>query len=295
MAIARDRQGLFQFLFKGRNQRTILGCCALKSDPLANDAVTSHFKQVVFAHRMQDGAKHFVHFVTFGEEVVDIPLHEHGAAIGGQGRALTFGAIGHVGQGAIKALGLFFNETAGARGADVIHDALGHRAFGQGGELGVLAADLNDGIHLGIDGHRGSRVGRDLVQDAVRAHDGTDELAPGTGAAHRDDLQLHLSFAGPIQNSLEQGLHGQKRSPRGAGVKSRPNAQGVIRIHGLGIHALVQKHGLGRGGTNVDAQRNPQTTARAGLAIDIHLHGPRHLDVGGGMLVAGQRPGLGIA
>ena len=51
--------------------------------------------------------------------------------------------------------------------------------------LGVLAADLENGVDARIGAHRSSDVGRDLVDYGIRADDLADHLATAAGRSDR--------------------------------------------------------------------------------------------------------------
>ena len=91
-------------------------------------------------------------------------------------------------------LGLLLEEGAGAGGAGLVHGEVDHDAVLQADELGVLAADLEDGVghpvdQLAADEGGAGLVGGDLVVDGVGADQLADQLAAGAGGGHAQDLQ----------------------------------------------------------------------------------------------------------
>ena len=64
-------------------------------------------------------------------------------------------------------LRLLLDEAARARGAHVVHGGKGDLTVADPRELRVLAADLDDGVHTGLEEDRGPGVGGDLVDLTV--------------------------------------------------------------------------------------------------------------------------------
>ena len=82
------------------------------------------------------------------------------------------------------ALGALFEKRAGARRAGVVHRIVDGHAVAQVDVLGVLAADLEDRVHLGVEVGRPGGVGRDLVVDVAGAQVGPDQF-PGRAGGRR--------------------------------------------------------------------------------------------------------------
>lgn len=68
-------------------------------------------------------------------------------------------------------------------GTHRIHHGKGNCSVFQGGEFGVLAADFNNGVHLGIDLIGGAGTCTDLIEDQVHTPGPADKYAPGPGGA----------------------------------------------------------------------------------------------------------------
>ncbi len=127
-----------------------------------------------------DGGAHLL-------EVDHVALGEDGAAAGDAGRVLGLqGDVAELLDGDAHARGLLVEEGAGAGGADAVEGEVGHPGRRLGGvlfqddELGVLAADLEDGADLGMEAGGAGGLGGDLIDEGDAQQRG-DELAAGAG------------------------------------------------------------------------------------------------------------------
>ncbi len=110
----------------------------------------------------------------------------------------------------------------------------------QADELGILAADLEDGVHLGIDGRGGRGLRGDLVAHHVGADKVPGEVAPRAGGGRAHDLHPACELSPRPFQALGDGLQGP---PRGHEV-----------FPGQNLHPGVDDHHVGADGTHVDTQ-----------------------------------------
>ena len=217
---------------------------------------------------MQHRRQGLGHAVAAGDQVVDVPLHEDRAAVAGPGGAHGSRLPRNVRQGRVEPPRLFLDEGAGAGGADGVHDRGSHHAVLEGRELGVLAADLDDRIDLRVQVEGSPGMGGDLIDHQIRTDDGGDELAAGPCGTHAGKSKFDCQAVSPALDGLENGLCGDERPAGGARVEA-----------GHHLAGLVQKHRLGAGGADVEAQEQPGFSPAGDRAIDVHLdwHGlPDH-------------------
>ena len=190
--------------------------------------------------------------------MIQVPLHENRAAIRGQGRTAVFGAVGELVQGAAQLSGLLFDEAAGARGAHRVHGGRGDPAILQGREFGVLAADLDDGVHPRVELAGRAGMGGDFVQYEIGADQPPDEFASGTGGAGTPDGQNASVPRGQAIDGFQDALHRRQRTSAGAGVKPRQDR-------------FVGRHQdrLGTGGADVDPEKNRLLIRQGGVAVHL--------------------------
>ena len=92
--------------------------------------------------------------------------------------------------------GRLLQEGAGARRAGLVHGVVGRDAVGDVGVLGVLTADFEESVHLGIEMDRGRGVGDDFVDDAVGESVQPRDLSARAAHAQTDDAdrpRVHLT------------------------------------------------------------------------------------------------------
>ena len=79
------------------------------------------------------------------------------------------------------ARGRFLEERSGPGRAGLVHGVVDGHAVVQQDVLGVLPADLEDGVDLGLEVGGAHRVGDDLVVDAGRLQEHAEQLARRAG------------------------------------------------------------------------------------------------------------------
>ncbi len=183
---------------------------------------------------MQDAGQHFIDRIPFREIVVDVALHEDGAAVARNGRGGVQRPPGVVGESNAQLDGLLLDEAAGARGADVVHDGGRHHAVFQGGELGVLAADFDDRVCVVVEFVSGAGMCGDFVDDQIGVDDPADELAARAGGAHAVEDEFAGVFAGDGVERFEDRLQRPHRRARSLRIKTGQNAVLFVDDHRLG-------------------------------------------------------------
>ena len=157
--------------------------------------------------------------IALEKKVVDVPFHEDGAAVARHGGWGVQGTAGVFVQRAAEFLGLLLDKAPRAGRTDRVHDAKIHAPVFQGGELRILAADFDDGVHIGLECAGRPGMGRDLVQHQVRADDPAGELAAGAGDGRSGYLQGRRSVSGGVCDGCQQVLDGADGVAGGAGVE----------------------------------------------------------------------------
>ena len=190
----------------------------------------------------------------------------------------------------VEELGHLVDEGAGAARAGAVHALLGGGV--EVGDLGVLAAELDDDVGLGVLGLDGAGLGDDLL-DEGQAHEGgqTQARTAGDGAAHgcvrealgglreeAGDLAAHVGIVTAVFG--EHGL-GQ-RGTGGGGVTTGGTGwvrqERRLRRDGRGHSAWIrQEHELDRGGPDVEAQGHRLGTGWGGHGAGLSWggHGAR--------------------
>ncbi len=107
--------------------------------------------------------------------------------------------------------GLLLQERAGAGRAGLVHLEVDDHVAVEADVLGVLPADLEDGLDLGREGPRPLRLGGDLVLDQVGADVVAGQIAAGAGGGGEDLADREARRPAPAAES------GQRcRAPRRA-------------------------------------------------------------------------------
>ena len=88
--------------------------------------------------------------------------------------------------------GLLLDKTAGARGTHGIHGTKGNLSILQGGKFRILAAYLDNRIHLRIQFHGRAGVGGNFIYDQIGTNNFTAEFTPGSGCGRCGDTQRYL-------------------------------------------------------------------------------------------------------
>ena len=173
---------------------------------------------------------------------------------------------GVFGQRAVQLLGLLLDEASRAGRTDRVHEAKIHAPVFQGGELRILAADFDDGVHIGLEfaGRPGMR--RDLVQHQIRSDDPAGQLAAGAGDGGAGNREGRRSAAGGVFDGRQQALDGADGVAGGAGVKPRRDGAG-------------QRHQgrLGAGGSHVDPKQALPGALVAPAFKDLDFHRVRSI------------------
>ena len=128
--------------------------------------------------------------------------------------------------------------------ANIVHVDVRDVAVGQADELGVLTADLEDGLHPGVGQACAGGMRRDLVDDEVGTDDLADELAARAGGGAALDAAVRGALPAQGGDAVQQMSRGGDGVAGGAAVDIHPDA--ALRVH---------EHRLGGGGTDVHAQK----------------------------------------
>jgi len=147
----------------------------------------------------------------------EVRLHEDGAPVAEASRALRL--EGQRPELLLDAdaefLRLLLEERTGPRGADLVHLEVHDRAALQADVLGVLAPDLEDRVHVGIEVDRSGRLRGDLVPDHVGPDVVADQVAPRPGGPDAADADEAPDL---VADLLQAPPHRLERSPRGGQV-----------------------------------------------------------------------------
>ena len=199
---------------------------------------------------VEDGGGEVLVGGTLVDEGLDVGLGEDAAA---RGDRVELGvAGGHLAQArsvGVQERGHLVDERTGAARARAVHALLGGGV--QVGELGVLAAELDDDVDLGVEALGGLGAGDDLL-DEGDAHGAGGRQAAGSGDGRVD--------ADAGQGALDVG----EECPQGCAHV------GVVTAV-VGEHAAVsvQDDGLDRRGADVDAE----LIGARGLMVTLRCHG----------------------
>ena len=134
----------------------------------------------------------------------------------------------------VQELGHLVDEGARAARAGAVHALFGSGV--QVGEFGVLAAQFDDDIDLGVQAPGGLRARDDLLDEGDAHRAGSREAARARDGA--DDLQ-------PRVPSLDVGQEA---------AQLRAHVGVVAAVVGVEDAVAVEDHGLDRGGSDVDAE-----------------------------------------
>ena len=228
-------------LLEGGHERGVVAHAALEHDALAHRLGAHHLVQVVAHHRLAQSRRHLGLRGAGGKGRVDGRLHEHRAALAQVNRGLSReGKRAVLRQGDGETRRLLLDEGAGACSADLVHLEVHNAAVAHAHVLGVLAAYLEDGLHLRVGRHGAARLAGYLVAHDVGPH----ELADHRAARARRCGGRHAH--GPAQACLEARealLHG------GLGVAARAQ---VLRVEQAPLK--VYQHEVRAGRAHVDAE-----------------------------------------
>ena len=102
----------------------------------------------------------------------------------GEGAAIAMSAISETPSPQI-ALRAFLEERASASGAGVVHGIANGHAIAQVNVLGVLAADLKDGVHVRGKVRCPGGVGRNLVVHSLSSQERADQFPRRARGGHQ--------------------------------------------------------------------------------------------------------------
>ncbi len=187
MAEFRDMDRPAQALLERGDKSAVLRRRSLEKNRLSDGRLHGDLGQIVLRDRMECRGKDLVDAVPGVEIMVDVPFHEHGAAVARDRGAPVLRPRRVIGERAAEALGLLLEKAPRSRGADIVHDGEGDGAVLERGELRVLPADLDDRVRVGSQLNGGAGVGGDLIDDQVRAEDLPDEFSAGAGRSRTED------------------------------------------------------------------------------------------------------------
>ncbi len=145
---------------------------------------------------------------------------------------------------------LLLQEGARARRARLVHGEVHHHAVLEADELGVLPADLKDGVgHPTVEqrvAHEGGTglVGGDLVRDYVGADQFAHQFATGAGGSHAQDVEPRSHLLPDIGEPLAHHFH---RAPICLGIDLLDEVAPGVQHDQIGgdradIHAQIGVH-----------------------------------------------------
>ena len=179
-------------------------------------------------------------------------VHEDGAAA-----AQVNGTVGEQTQGGkllhvvAQGLGEGLQEAAAARGTGFVEEDVADGAVLDLEALHVLAADVDDEVHVGHEVLGGGEVGHRLHQTPVTVEGVLDELLAVAGGGDAGDLQ-----PGVVLVQFEQRLPHQRHRVAQVGTVALKQDVGV----------LVDDHQLDGGGTGIDADMHRAALGAEGQA-----------------------------
>ena len=247
-----------QLLLKGPEDRVVEEGAALDHDVLA---------QVVGGGRpddLVDGVFHdgdgqaggdLLHAGPVLLGLLHAGVHKHGAAGTQVHRLLGEQAqLGKVGDGVAQGLGEGLDEGAAAGGAGLVeHDGV-HRSVADFKALHVLAADVDDEIHVGLEVGGRLVVGHGLHQPQVAGEGVFDQVLAVAGDRHAADLDAVPTLGVDLPELFQHNGHRVAQIGVVVGVQQPP----VPGDEGQ----------LGGGGAGVDAQPGGPL-----IGLDVHLGG----------------------
>ncbi len=156
--VRRDSDRATGDLLEGGDDGAVEGGAALEEDAVADALAADDAVEIVVDDRVGEARDEVLDGRAGLLLAGELGLHENGAALAEVGRlARLEGEVGELAlDGDAEALGLLFEKGPGAGGADLVHLEVDDVAVVEGDELGVLAADLEDGVHR-RDRSRGRR------------------------------------------------------------------------------------------------------------------------------------------
>ena len=291
---------------RGRH-RVVVGGAALEVDGVADVSTADQAVEVVVGDGVRQPGHEILLVSTPLEVGVDVALHEDGAALAeAHGRFRRQGQVGELPDDLdAQLLGLLLEERARAGGAGLVHGEVDHDAVLQADELGVLSADLEDGVghpvdQLAADEGRAGLVSGDLVVDGVGADELADQLAPGAGGGHAQDVEARAHLVPDLGQTAVDHLDG---AALGLDVDLFDHLAGFVQDHQVGGDAadvdaqvgadlLVARGELVRLDP-VAQQDDPVHGQRVAAAVAVGLTFRQAVGVDGDHLDAGALVGYG--
>ena len=237
------------------HDRGVVGDAALQHDMRPHALAAHHAVQVV-AHDGEGKAGGYVALGgTGGEGRTNGALHEDRATLAQIDRCFARKRERSVlGERYGETSGLLLDKAARSGSANLVHLKVGDLPAGERDELGILSADLEDGVDLRVGMCRAGSLAGDLVHHGVGAHELADEAAAGARRGHGADLHLGTQAGGQRCQPLAHGT-----------------ARVVASAQVLGIeHAAtgVEEDQVRRGRPYVDSQKH-RDAAGQGVALPI--------------------------
>ncbi len=262
LGIGRDHHRLAEELREGQGHGRVLGHPALQHDAAADGAAADHAVQVVG----DDGERQAGHDVAPGRSLrdglADVGVDEGRAVLAELERrgGLHRDGADLLGVGDVEVPGgRLLQERAGPGAAGLVHGVVDRDVVAQRDVLGVLPADLEDGVDGRIERRGAGGVGHDLVVDGAGAAEDAQQLARRAGGGGQHDLHglLAADLVGELAHHLgEAAAQRRHRIPQGAAV---------VAGHHLPAGGVDQRH-LGGGRAPVDAEHVAGPGARPAAA-----------------------------
>ena len=237
----------------GGRHRPVVADPALHEEGRADRAVALDAVAVIHADRVDQAGQQVGLTDPLLGRVLHVAADEGGALVGEVGRGRPGQRQGRdVLEGHAERLaGRLFEEGAGPRAAGVVHGVIDRDAVLDLGVLGVLPADLEDGLDPGVEEPGPGGVGDDLVDDPAGSGVQPRDLPARARDPETDDGEPLRQRPQAFGEFRIAGAGGPDRVARGAPVDARQHA----------AVGLAQQHRLAGGGTDVE----PQDTAVPGL------------------------------
>ena len=227
----------------GHRDSLVVAHAALHEDLVPGLAEALHPVHIIDADRIHQAGQDVLLADPFLGGGVDVAGDEGGALVaevrrvrGAQGQG---GDVFHL--DAHRLEGRFLEKAAGTRRTRLVHGVVRSHTVGQERVLGVLAADFEDGVDLGVEVGRGPGVGDDLVDDALGTRVEACQVPARPCHPYGHDLDLgRPDLVGQGLVTLAAGLDGIAVGPQVPGAEDL-------------LVGKAEEHGLGRGRAHVEA------------------------------------------
>ena len=234
-----------QFLLKGTEDGVII-----KGTPLDHDVPPQfrgvggpdHLVKGVFHHADGQPGGDILHAGPVLLGLLDAGVHKDGAAAAQVHRVLGKQAqVGKVLDGVAQRLGKGLQKAAAAGGTCLVEEDVVDGPVFDLEALHVLAADVDDEVHVGHELFGGGEVGHRLHHPVVHPKGPLDDLLPVAGDRPGGDPHVRLEGVQFLQKGLDQG----------------DGVAGILLVLGVEHPPLpVGDHRLDGGGTGVDADEH---------------------------------------